>query len=180
MNIGFLRSNASMDELRDEMTALEKAGCERIVVDNASEPNAQAGMLGAVISRLSSGQSLIVWTLESVANSMPELIDLVLQLEEKNVRFRSLTEGFDSQGRNRATIKAIFTQLKQFESGLALRLQNETQSRFGRRVGRPRALSSEHIRRARELVEQGQAMDDVAREFRVSKATLYRYLSEDG
>lgn len=176
MNVGFLRSSGSLDELPKEMSALERAGCERIVVDNALGPNLRAGMLGAVIEPLVAGDCLIVWTLGSVVSSMPELIDLVLQLDARDVRFRSLSEGFDSHGRNRAAIKTVFAQLKEFQDDLVIRLQNEAPAHLVRRVGRPRALSSEHIQRARELVEQGKTMDDIAREFKVSKATLYRYL----
>lgn len=176
MNIGFLSSTATMEELRDEMGALEEAGCERIVLDNSLSPTPSTGTLGAVISRLADGDSLIVWSLDCVAGSMPELVELILQLDGRNVRFRSLKEDFDSHGRNRALLRATLDQLMQFESQLKLR--QEAAAHHARRVGRPRALSEEDIQRAHKLLNEGRVMDDVAKELHVSRATLYRYLEE--
>jgi DNA invertase Pin-like site-specific DNA recombinase len=178
VNIGFLRSTASMDELREEMAALEKAGCERIVVDNNPIANPQQGMLGAVVSRLSPGDSLVVWSLDSVANSMPELVGLALRLEARNVRFRSLADGFDTYGRHRAVLKATLAKLQEFERQLEIRHELEAKAHHARRVGRPRSLSPEDVGRARVLINEGRTMDEVSREFQVSRATLYRYLEE--
>ena len=180
MNIGFLRSSAFIEELQKEMSALEKAGCERIVVDNAPVSGGPAGMLGAVLVRLSAGDTLAVWSLESVADSMSQLIDLALQLEAKNVRFRSLSEGFDTHGRNRAAIKSLLGHLKEFERQLDLRHQSEAMANLARRVGRPKALSPEVAQQARALIKEGLKMDDVAKQFHVSRATLYRYLEDEG
>jgi DNA invertase Pin-like site-specific DNA recombinase len=175
MNIGFLR-HPSTDELRDEMDALEKAGCERIVVDNAPFANLQSGMLGTVIGWLSSGDTLVVWSLDSVANSMPELIDLALQLESRNVRLRSLQDDFDTRGRNRAVVKSTLQQLQEFQRQSELR--HKSVAAAARRVGRPRALTPEKLERAQQLLAEGRNMDEVAKEFQVSRATLYRYLLE--
>ena len=167
-----------MEELRDEMGALEEAGCERIVLDNSLSPTPSTGTLGAVISRLADGDSLIVWSLDCVAGSMPELVELILQLDSRNVRFRSLKEDFDSHGRHRSFLRTTFDQLMQFESQLKLRQQQEATAHQARRVGRPRALSEEDIQRAHKLLNEGRVMDDVAKELHVSRATLYRYLDE--
>jgi DNA invertase Pin-like site-specific DNA recombinase len=178
VKIGFLRSTASMEELREEMGGLEEAGCERIILDNSLSATPNAGTLGAVISRLSDGDQLTVWSLDCVASSMSELVELILQLESRNVRFRSLKEGFDSHGRHRASLRATLEQLMEFQRQLKLRQQQEAAAHHARRVGRPRALSEEDIERAQRLLNEGRVMDDVAKELHVSRATLYRYLDE--
>lgn len=177
MNIGFLRAPLSMDEMRDEMDALEKAGCERIVVDSAPAAHLPSGMLAAVLSRLSSGDTLLVWGLDSVANSMPELVELALQLEDRNVRLRSLHDGFDTHGKSRAVLKSFLQQLQEFQQQSYLR--HEAEAAAARRVGRPRSLSPEKLERAHHLLAEGHNMDEVAKEFQVSRATLYRYLHEE-
>ena len=175
MNIGFLRSTASMGELREEMAALEEAECERIILDNGLSATPNAGTLGAVISRLSDGDQLTVWSLDCVASSMPELVELILQLERRNVRLRSLKEGFDSHGRHGAFLKVTLEQFSEFQRELKVR---QEEAHHARRVGRPRALSEEDIERAQRLLNEGRVMDDVAKELHVSRATLYRYLDE--
>ncbi len=174
MHIGFLRSSASLEELKGVLEELEKAGCERIVVDSATHSDPQKGMLAAVLARLSEGDSLTVWSLDSVADSMTEFVDLVIGLQDRNIRFRSIAEGFDLNGRNRAVLRAVLAHLQAFEQRLKARRTAETQ--HGRKVGRPRSLDSADIEQARALLREGRSMDDVARELNVSRATLYRYI----
>jgi DNA invertase Pin-like site-specific DNA recombinase len=165
-----------MENLREEMGALEKAGCERIVVDSASHADAGIGMFPAVVASLSAGDALVVWNLLSVANSLGDLVSLVLQLEMAGVRFRSLTERFDTHGQHRAAVKVVFALLQDFER--TLRREKDGKGSQARRGGRPRSLSADNIKRVRQLVKEGRAMDDVAREFNISRGTLYRYLGE--
>jgi DNA invertase Pin-like site-specific DNA recombinase len=176
MNVGFLRNTDSSEQLQEEIAKLEKAGCERIVVDNNAVSDPHEGMLGALISRMSSGDALVVLSLDTITNSMPELVDLVLEMEAKNLRLQSLAEGFDSHGKHRASTKALFSQLLQFQQQLEARLRNEAATLSARRVGRPKSLSTEQIEAAREMVKGGRPMDEVAQHFGISRATLYRYL----
>ncbi len=175
MIVGYLKSAVSSDEMGDEISALEDAGCERIVLDSSYSEGPGADMLRAVINRLDDGDGLVVWSLDSVANTMASLVELILQLDGRNIQFRSLKEGFDSHGQHRSVLRATFQQLRQFERQVEARHREE---RRGRRVGRPRALSEEDVDRARRLLKEGRVMDDVARELNVSRATLYRYIEQ--
>jgi DNA invertase Pin-like site-specific DNA recombinase len=181
VHVGFLRKLRSVDDLSDEMTALENAGCERIVVETGHPPgDGTGGLLGTVVERLSDGDTLTVFSLEAVAGSLRELIDLALDLEGRNVRFRSLSEGFDTHGRQRVAIRATLVQLREFKQRVVSRRQSEAASKQDRRVGRPRSLSPNDIESARSLIKQGSSLDDVARKFNVSRATIYRYLENGG
>jgi hypothetical protein len=61
MNVGFLRSSASMDELKEVMAALEKAGCERIVVDLSAILRAACSHWSLLVSRMEMDSSFGVW-----------------------------------------------------------------------------------------------------------------------
>lgn len=56
------------------------------------------------------------------------------------------------------------------------RLLDEAPARPPSRRGRKPALSAAAVKTARRLLEQGRAADDVARQLKVSRATLYRHL----
>ena len=181
LHVGFLRKLRSVDDLTEEMTALEEAGCERIVVETGpAASDGIGGLLGTVVERLSDGDALMVWSLDSVARSLRELIDLAIDLEARNVRFRSLTDGFDTHGRQRSAIRTTLVQLQAFKRRVQSRRDIEAANNHDRRVGRPRSLSPKDIEDARSLIKQGNTLDDVARKFNVSKATIYRYLEENG
>jgi DNA invertase Pin-like site-specific DNA recombinase len=119
-----------------------------------------------------------VWSLDDVADSVGELVALVLELEHRNIRFRALADGFDSRGKNKTALKMVFKELEAFQERLAMRLEGGLSKSGGRRIGRRRALSREDDQRACALVKQGQSLDAVAKQFRVSRATLYRYLEQ--
>jgi DNA invertase Pin-like site-specific DNA recombinase len=178
MKIGYLRSDAPVEELQTKLEALEKAGCERVLVDTGQKGDHHAGTLGAILSRLSDGDSLILWSLDAVACSMPQLIQLALELDARNVRLRSLSEGFDTAGKYRPGIITLLRYLQQFQNQLTKRYETLTDALAGRRPGRPRSLSKDDVERARSLVDEGLSIDEAARQFQVSRATLYRYLQD--
>jgi DNA invertase Pin-like site-specific DNA recombinase len=50
----------------------------------------------------------------------------------------------------------------------------------GRKGGRPRKVDDADAAKARQLREKGIAASDIAKMLGVSRATAYRYLTEDG
>jgi DNA invertase Pin-like site-specific DNA recombinase len=174
MNVGYLSGTQHGSELQKEMAALERVGCERIVVGHGRQGGGHPSF-GALLTDLADGQTLYVWSLDDVADSLGELVGLMSELERRNVRFRALADNFDTGGKHRTAFKTLFKQLQEFQARTIVRLESEAGAR---RTGRPRALSSEEVKHACELVKQGQTFDAVAKRFQVSRATLYRYFEE--
>jgi DNA invertase Pin-like site-specific DNA recombinase len=176
MNVGYLHSTASAEALREELAAFERIGCERIVVDNAANLENRIETLQALVARLGAGDTLIVNSMAEVADSMPQLVKLILELEERGVRFRSLAERFDTNSKHRAILKTVLQQLQEFQELLMRRHEASARAAARHRVGRPKSLSNEAAKQARALIKQGRSIDEVAEQFHVSRATLYRYL----
>jgi DNA invertase Pin-like site-specific DNA recombinase len=109
---------------------------------------------------------------------MPELVKLILDLAERGVSFRSLAERVDTNSKHRAIWKTILGQLQQFQDLLTRRQEASARDARRRRVGRPNSLSQEAADQARALIKQGHGIDEVAQQFRISRATLYRYLGD--
>lgn len=175
MKAGFLNCYASFDELRHRLSALKEAGCGRILVENHPKAD-ELETLRALMKRLTPGDALVVWSMASVANSMPELVKLILQLEDRDVRFQSLAENFDSGGKDKLVLKALLQQLQRFESSVG---RDHAITETGRhRPGRPRALSPQCVSEARQLLKNGVPLSQVAQRFKVSRVTLYRYLDK--
>jgi hypothetical protein len=94
---------------------------------------------------------------------------------------RSLTEGLHTDGpmgTAMLTIMAAFAQLEydtvieRTRAGLAAAAAN------GRKGGRPRKVDDADAAKARQLREKGIAATDIAKMLAVSRATVYRYLSD--
>ena len=105
-------------------------------------------------------------------------------LEEKDVGFKSLTEGIDTTSAQGRLTFHIFGALAEFERELA---RERTMAGLraararGRTGGRPRALSDEEIPEVQALVRDPDVSTrQICERFDISKATLYRYVGPDG
>ena len=70
----------------------------------------------------------------------------------------------------------------EFERNLLLERQKEgieAARRAGKKLGRPTALSKEKARELRAKAEAGESKTGLAKEYGISRATLYRLLAEE-
>jgi len=91
-----------------------------------------------------SGDILVVWKLDRLGRSLKQLIEIVTELQKRNVGFRSLTENIDTTSPGGKLIFHIFGSLAEFERDLIRErtLAGLAAARArGRRGGRPRAIS---------------------------------------
>lgn len=118
MRIGVIQTKASFDELNEEMTIFERAGCERIVLIDPTKR--RRDMIAIIIKRLSPGDALVAWNLDAVASSLPSLIDLVLALDAQDIGFKSLQEDIDTSAPDWNTAKEILVRLQRFSQKLEI------------------------------------------------------------
>jgi DNA invertase Pin-like site-specific DNA recombinase len=163
-----------------QIDALTKADCTRIFTETRSSAQRERRELKAALGYLRSGDTLVVWKLDRLAQSLVQLIATVAMLEEKKIGLRSLTEQIDTTTTSGRLIFPVFGVLAEFErqiirertaAGLAA-----AQAR-GRVGGRPRSLSAKDIAAAKALLSDPDlTFEEIAVRLDVSPATLYRYL----
>ena len=96
MLIGYARVSTDDQKLNLQIDALEKVGCEKIFTDQVSGSTACRPQLEGALDFLREGDTLVVWRLDRLGRNLRHLIELVRQLEEKGIGFRSLTESMDT------------------------------------------------------------------------------------
>jgi DNA invertase Pin-like site-specific DNA recombinase len=77
---------------------------------------------------LRAGDTLVVWRLDRLGRSLRHLIETIGDLEQREVRFRSLTDGLDTTTAAGRLTLHIFAALAEFERALVLE-----RTRAGRR-----------------------------------------------
>nr|WP_275107404.1 recombinase family protein [Sulfobacillus harzensis] len=178
--IGYARVSTADQTMVLQEDALQKAGCEKIFKDVMSGSTTDRPGLSEALMYARPGDVLVVWRLDRLGRSLAHLIQVVQELQDKNIGFRSLQENMDTTTSGGQLIFHIFGALAEFEralirertmAGLAAARQR------GRVGGRPRALSPDQLAMARHLLERPDLTGrQVADALHISRATLYRSL----
>ena len=138
--------------------------------------------LDRCLEHLRHGDVLVVWKLDRLGRNTIHVLQLIEQLTERGIGFRSVTEGLHTDGpmgKAMLTVMAAFAQLERdtmierTRAGLAAAAAN------GRKGGRPRKVDDADAAKARELKSMGISAPDIAKMLGCSRATAYRYLSSD-
>jgi DNA invertase Pin-like site-specific DNA recombinase len=187
MLIGYARVSTIEQTLDLQQDALRQAGCEQVFTDHISGAKSERPGLTQALEFGRSGDILVVWKLDRLGRSLKQLIEIVTELQKRNVGFRSLTENIDTTSPGGKLIFHIFGSLAEFERDLIRErtLAGLAAARArGRTGGRPRVegLNDEKkVALARTLYSDKQnSIKTICEMLKVSRTTLYRYIAKQG
>ncbi len=180
MFIGYARISTGDQTLALQDDALRQAGCEKVFRDVMSGSSNDRPELTEALQYAREGDVLVVWRLDRLGRSLAHLIEVVGQLQDQGVGFRSLQEAMDSTTASGQLVFHIFGALAEFERALIRERTNAGLAAArarGHVGGRPRRLTPEQVRMARQLMTARESsVVEVAEALHVSRATLYRAL----
>jgi DNA invertase Pin-like site-specific DNA recombinase len=179
MLIGYARVSTQDQNLELQRKALIDAGCEKIFDDKVSGSRSERPGLAQALEMLRDGDTLVVWKLDRLGRSVKHLVDLVGELDELGVHFRSLTDSIDTSTASGRFFFHVMASLAEMERGLTVertRAGLEVARSLGRVGGRKRKMTDSKLESARRLLAGGVPVKDVAKNLGVSVPTLYRWL----
>ena len=183
MLIGYARVSTHEQNLDLQTQALAQAGCERIFEDTISGAASERTGLSEALAYAREGDTLLVWRLDRLGRSLKNLIEIVSDLEERGVGFRSLQESINTTTSGGRMVFHLFGALAEFERNLIRErtLAGLAAARArGRKGGRPRKLSEKQVDLARRLYrEKRHSVRDICQILGIAKPTLYEYLRRD-
>src|SRR5690554_1519256 len=103
--IGYARVSTDDQHLDLQRDALEQAGCAVIYEEAISGKNTARPELEQCRKALRAGDTLVVWRLDRLGRSLPDLVKIIADLEQRGVSFESLTENIETGS---ATGKLVF------------------------------------------------------------------------
>ena len=177
--VGYVRVS-SFDQNPDRQ--LEGEAVDRIFTDKASGKDTQRPQLTALLSFVREGDTLVVHSMDRLARNLDDLRRLVQLLTQRGVKVEFIKErlifsGEDSPMAN--LMLSVMGAFAEFERALIRERQREgiaLAKKRGAYRGRVRALSSDQQSELIKRIEAGEAKAQVARDFGISRETLYRYL----
>lgn len=179
MLIGYARVSTQDQNLNLQIEALNRAGCKKIFNDKVSGGRAERPGLGKTLEMLREGDTLVVWKLDRLGRSVKNLVDLVSDLHEKGIHFKSLTDAIDTCSPSGRFFFHVMASLAEMERELAIertRAGLEVARQLGRKGGRKRRMTDSKIESAKKLLANGIPPRDVAKNLGISIPTLYRWI----
>ena len=157
MLIGYARVSTQEQNLDLQKDALKNAGCEKIFTDEISGVVTNRTGLTRLNEVLRAGDTLVVWRLDRLGRSLKHLIDVVTNLENLGIGFKSLHESIDTTTSTGKLIFHIFGALAEFERNLIRErsIAGLAAARArGRLGGRPKRLDIEQRKLVIRLYEE--------------------------
>lgn len=179
--IGYARVSTVDQNLDLQRDALQRAGCGQMYEDKASgRAKSNRPELAAALRALRAGDTLVVWRLDRLARSLVDLVQIINELGEKGIGFRSLTEQIDTSSVQGRLFLGVFAAMAQYQRDV---IHENTMEGLkaararGRMGGRPSKLGEQEIREIEALLKDPQiTVADVAKRYGVSRATIYNAL----
>ena len=162
----------------------EKLGdCDKLFEEKRSGTTDARPQLKQCLDYGRDGDQLIVTRIDRLARSTLHLCQIAETLSEKGVDLVVLDQNIDTSD---ATGRLLFNMLGaigQFETEIRAERQMDGIKKAkdrGVQFGKRPALNDDQIADLREKRKQGALIRELMTEYRLSKATIYRYLAENG
>ena len=99
MNIGYARVSTGEQILDLQLDALAKVECGKVFTETAGGSLVERVSLQEALAYVRLGDTLVVWRLDRLGRSLKHLIEIVADLRERGIGFKSLTEQIDTTTR---------------------------------------------------------------------------------
>lgn len=164
---------------------LDGVTLDKVFTDKASGKDTNRPQLKAAMEYVRSGDSLIVHSMDRLARNLEDMLRIVRELNNKGVMVQFIKENMTfAAGNDDPMANLMFAMLgafAQFERSLIRERQREgielAKAKGVYRGSQPK-LNTEQLTRLHHLVDQGVPKAQVARNFSISRETVYRIIRE--
>lgn len=180
--IGYTRVSTVSQTLEQQNSALASVGVTKTFSDVMSGARDDRPGLTALMDYVREGDTVVVWKLDRLGRNTLHILETVKTLTDRGVTLVSTSDGINSSTAAGRMMIGVLGALAEYERELVKErtvLKRQASKANGTRFGRPRRVVNDaHIATARRMLIDGHTGRDVAKYLGVSRATLYRYLSE--
>lgn len=183
MKFGYVRTSTDQQNMELQIEAIKATGVDdrNIYSDKMSGSKRDRPQLNELLGKLRGGDTLVIWKFDRLARSMHDLLEITDKLNEKGVEFKSITEDIDTSSPMGKFAFHLLGALGQFERELIKERINAGIANArdkGKHMGRPRTLTDEQIKVARDMKQQGTGVMAIARVLGCSRYAIYRATDE--
>jgi DNA invertase Pin-like site-specific DNA recombinase len=177
--IGYVRVS-SFDQNAERQ--LEHVEIDRVFTDKASGKDTQRPQLEALLTFAREGDTVVVHSMDRLARNLDDLRRLVQGLTKRSIRIEFVKESLTFTGEDSPMANLMLSVMgafAEFERALIRERQREgiaLAKQRGAYRGRKKSLTDDQIVQLRQRAKSGEKKAPLAREFGISRETLYQYL----
>ena len=161
---------------------LEHVQVNKTFTDKASGKDTRRPELDALLTFVREGDTVIVHSMDRLARNLDDLRHLVQKLTKQGVRIEFTKENLTFTGEDSPMANLMLSVMgafAEFERALIRERQREgiaLAKQRGAYRGRKKSLLPHQLAALRQRASQGEQKSKLAREFSISRETLYQYL----
>ncbi|MEI2729174.1 MAG: recombinase family protein [Candidatus Nanopelagicales bacterium] len=181
--IGYVRVSSVGQNTDRQLDGVE---VRRTFEDKASAKDADRPQLEAMLAHVREDDTVIVHSMDRLARNLDDLRRIVRDLTGRGVRVEFVKEGLTFNGDDSPMATLLLSMMgafAEFERSLIRERQLEgiaIAKKRGAYKGRAKALSSDEAEQLKHRAALGEPKAVLAREFSVSRETVYQYLRNAG
>ena len=176
--VGYRRVS-TVDQNTDRQ--LDGVELDKVFADKASGKDANRPELARALEYVRDGDTLVVHSMDRLARNLEDLLRLVRELTGRGVKVEFVKENLTFAGDDSAMSTLLLSMLgavAAFERSMILERQREgiaLAKAAGKYKGRKAALTDEQADDLRVRLAAGESVTALAKEFGVSRQTVYNY-----
>jgi DNA invertase Pin-like site-specific DNA recombinase len=178
MLLGYARVSTDAQSLEAQLAALKEAGCKRVYSEKKSGANGDRAALKRMLKEVQPGDVVVVTRLDRLARSVHDLLNIISRFSQDDVGFQSLREKhIDTTSASGRLVLNIMASIAEFERELISARMTEGRKRAvakGVKFGPKFKLDAFQKREALTRLQAGESQADIARTYRVDRATISR------
>jgi len=176
--IGYARVSSVGQSLEVQLEKLKQ--CDKIYQEKRSGATGKQPSLEACLEYVREGDTLLVTRLDRLARSTLHLCQIAEELKRKQVHLQVLDQQIDTSDATGRLLFHMLGAIAQFETELRAERQMDGIANAKARgvvFGRHKCLTPQQAAELQDRRQQGTPIRTLMRDYRISKATVYRYLS---
>ena len=180
--VAYVRVSSVDQNTERQLEGIQSLSPDKIFTDKCSGKDTKRPQLEAMLSYVREGDNLVVHSLDRLGRNLDDLRRLVSLMNGRGVTVQFLKENLTFTGDDNAMSKLLFNMLgsfAEFERSLIRERQREgiaLAKKAGVYRGRKPSLTAEQADDLCKRVASGGKTAVLAREFGISRETLYQYL----
>ncbi|WP_274063338.1 recombinase family protein [Vibrio parahaemolyticus] len=177
--IGYARVSTADQDLSAQLEALTTAGCQKIFYGKQSgTSDDNKNKLAELLHYVREGDTVVLTKLDRMGRSLNMILATIQQLQEQGVQVKTLDGQVDTTSEN--AMQRAMTQLlgvfAELEHSIIVDRLQSGRERTGNKGGRKSTISEDQRKEIKQKLASGASVSALARDFRTSRATIYRVM----